>query len=62
MFTVYKECITMHMRISDEITRTYWAGRGEYSHLGQHSQKGGKMVILGGFHGGVFTRVQSGQN
>jgi len=62
MFTVCKERITMHVRISDVITRTYWVGRGEYSHLGQHSQKGGKMVILRVFHSGVFTRVQSGQN
>ena len=62
MFTVCKERISMHMRISDEITRTYWAGRGEYSHLGQHRQKGGKMVILRGFHSAIFTRVQSGQN
>jgi len=62
MFTVCKERITMHMRISDVIIRTYWVGRGEYSHLGQQSQKGGKMVILRGIHSGVFTRVQSGQN
>jgi hypothetical protein len=62
VFTVCKECITMHVRISDEVTRTYWVGRGEYSHLGQHSQERWKMDIFRGFHGGVFTRVQSGQN